>query len=182
MVVDVTVVDDGLGSGRSQFILKRRARMGCESVSLATVPRRTGPMTHRYCDGPPPSNTAFEYSNGRCNGFTWVHDGGDGLPITQLCMIAGPGTAPIGHGYLPTSGMPWWLPGCRGSDCDGGNVVTLPPEAVQYASSNTAAMLCGSFIRSSQRAWFLDVRQVMPMPCTVGVAPVRWDTVTQLER
>ena len=183
VVVDVTIVDSGTGSGCTEFVLERSAFVECASSTvIATIPRQTGTRTLQFFDGPLSPNTAYEYDIWPCSGFSWAGDCGWGLPIVALTMTTGPGSTPVGHGFLRTSGTPWWLMPCGGMGCWGNNIVSLPPEADPYVNTDTPVMLYGTFTRNCQWSWFTEVTRVVPSSCTVDIAPETWGSVKRLYR
>ncbi len=183
IVVDVIVVDSGTGSGCASFILEREPLLGCgPHTTVATIPRQTGTVTHRYIDGPLTPNTAYLYSIRPCSGFAWVSDCGWGLTPTAPAMTTGPGATPIGHGYLGLGLPQWWLRPCQGLDCGSLGIVSLPDDARKYVGSDTAVILSGTFSRSCQFGWFVTVSQALPSPCTVSVNGTTWGAAKQLYR
>lgn len=175
IAIDIMVVDDGGPGGcDGHFTLRRTAILKCATIDLATFAQQPGTTsTHRTLDTPLLPGRAYCYEVVACSGFTWAFDCGWGLSIA---VIAATTLAPtcLGHGRLE-GGITFY--GCPG-EWAGGDVLHLPPGALEYVGTGAEFLLYGSDVVSCQDGRLLDVTQVLPAACAIAVEPSTWSLTT----
>jgi hypothetical protein len=179
IVIDITVVDNGgPGSCGGYFTVRRTLIPECTATDIATFARQPGTTTsHQYFDTSLTPGRAYRYEVVSCSGFTWAVDCGWGLNIEAIAATT-PAPAYLGHGRLEPGITFYSCP----TECAGGDVLYLTPDAFEYVGTGAELLLYGSYVPDCQNGWLLHVTQVVPAACAIGVQPSTWTLAKSLFR